>query len=282
MKTLCIINAPRDHAHAERMTRHLAMQIRNGLIKIVDDVATAEIVAVLLSADFILDERAWALSEEAKRRQRAGACRLIPIYVEPLAEPPEHLLTLMALPRHGKPVNGDGDWANIAGELRAIAQRESGVILPVLLGIIALSALVLVGAAAALAHNVIAVAVVGLLVAVGIVFFPLLNGLLAEPAPTVPQHLQQRIEDSQAVCAAPGGVPVEVRRLNAPVDPRARRTGSSGPHRRPERGHMLPATLALVAGLLFGGGAVVSKVPWIKSAIQAAHGHAGRPCGGGR
>lgn len=122
MKTLMIIHAPKDHSHADRMKRHLAMQIRNGLIKIVEEVCSADMVAVLLSADFILDERAWALSEEAKRKQRAGNCRLIPIYVEPLAEAPEHLIMLSALPRSGKPVNGDGDWAAIAGELRKLAQ----------------------------------------------------------------------------------------------------------------------------------------------------------------
>lgn len=121
--TICIISAPEDHIKAATMKRHMTMMVRNNLIAFTEDVNAAHIVCVLLSNDLLNHEKSWADSETAKRRLKAGNCRVIPILVEPMAEFPEHLAMLSALPRHGKPANTDTDWANIAGELRAVAMK---------------------------------------------------------------------------------------------------------------------------------------------------------------
>lgn len=49
MKKLYIIHAGKDADHAETLQAHLALQRRQGLIKFVDDVADADIVACLVS-----------------------------------------------------------------------------------------------------------------------------------------------------------------------------------------------------------------------------------------
>lgn len=120
MKTICVVNAPQDAKAAAQLKKHMTMQYRNGLYQAVDDVAGAQVVVVLMSNDFLVDERAYAMSEQAKRKHAAGACRIIPILVEYMSEIPDHLVMLRALPRSGKPAETDAQWAEIAGDLRAI------------------------------------------------------------------------------------------------------------------------------------------------------------------
>lgn len=125
MKNLMIISSPEDERAAADMRKHLTMSKRNGLIEYVDDVALAQIVCCLLSPSFVCDERAWVLSEQAKRKHAAGNCRLVPIYIEHMSEAPDHLALLTCLPRNGKPAKDDAAWAAIAGELRNLAMVNS-------------------------------------------------------------------------------------------------------------------------------------------------------------
>jgi hypothetical protein len=125
MKRLMILNAPEDHTKAATLKRGLTMMIRNSLISIVEEVSTADIVVVLLSNDMPGHDPTWAKSEEAKRRRAAGSCRVLPILVEPMAELPDHLVMLLTLPRHGKPAKTEQDWADIAGEIRAVAMKDA-------------------------------------------------------------------------------------------------------------------------------------------------------------
>lgn len=124
MKKICILNAPEDHTKASTCKKHMAMLRINGLIEFTDDVASAQIVMVLLSNDILVHDGTMARSEEAKRRFRSGACRLLPVLVEEMAELPDHLATLVALPRHGKPARTDSDWASVAAEVRAICMKD--------------------------------------------------------------------------------------------------------------------------------------------------------------
>jgi hypothetical protein len=124
MKTLCIVNAPKDSGAVEDLKLHLTMSIRNGLIKLVDEVSGADIVAIMMSNRFLVDERAWAMSEEAKRKRNAGNCRVIPILIEHMAEFPDHLAMLQALPRTGKPAKDDAAWASVAQDIRTLAMAE--------------------------------------------------------------------------------------------------------------------------------------------------------------
>lgn len=125
MKRLCIINAPQDSKAADMLKRHLVLSIRSGLFELVDEVEQANIVALMMSNDMLIDERAYAMSEAAKRKYQAAGCRMMPILVEPMAQLPDHLAMLKALPETGKPVRGDEDWANIAGAFRAIAMKDA-------------------------------------------------------------------------------------------------------------------------------------------------------------
>lgn len=122
MKTLHVIHAGEDARHAETLKKHLALQIRQGLIKLVDEVASADIVACLVSNDFNAEERATLLSEEARRRNQAGLCRLIPVFVGHVADVPDHLIRLTPLPRSGRPATTDEHWAQVAAGIRAVAQ----------------------------------------------------------------------------------------------------------------------------------------------------------------
>lgn len=122
-KNLMIISAPEDEKAAADMRKHLIMSKRNGLIEYVDDLTSAQIVCCLLSPSFVANERAWALSEQAKRKHAAGNCRLVPIYVEYMSESPDHLALLLSLPRNGKPAKDDAAWAAVAGELRVAAMQ---------------------------------------------------------------------------------------------------------------------------------------------------------------
>lgn len=122
-KTLCIINAPEDNKAAGMLKRHMVMSIRNGLFRLVDDIVDAQVVIVLMSNDMLVDDRAFGMSEQAKRKRAAGDCHLIPILVEPMAEFPDHLAMLASLPRDGKPARTDEQWASIAAEMRQIGMR---------------------------------------------------------------------------------------------------------------------------------------------------------------
>jgi len=79
----------------------------------------------MMSNDMLLDQRAYAMSESAKRKHASGNCRIVPILVEPMAEIPDHLVMLQFLPRSGKPARTDEQWAEIAGEFRTIAMRDA-------------------------------------------------------------------------------------------------------------------------------------------------------------
>lgn len=122
-KTLCIIHAPQDERAAATLKKHMTMSIRNGLYLLVDDVVDAQVVVVIISNDMVVDDRAFAMSEQAKRKRAAGDCHLVPILVEPMAEFPDHLAMLASLPRDGKPARTDEQWASIAAEMRQIGMR---------------------------------------------------------------------------------------------------------------------------------------------------------------
>lgn len=120
---------------------------------------------------------------------------------------------------------------------------QSGVILTEFLVVLAVTGLLIGGAAAAIAGSVAGLGLVAALALGGIYLWPLFDGLLAPSPPSIPASVRPVREvgpltkaEQQTLCALePGQIPVEVRRLNAPQPPRVRRTGSSGPHRLPRR-----------------------------------------------
>ena len=124
MKNLCIVAAPEDEKSVKLLKRHLIMMIRNGLFSIVEEVGDAQVVVIMMSNDMLADDRAYTMSEQAKRKRATGACHVVPILVESMAEVPDHLVMVQFLPRSGAVALGDKVWAEIAGELRALAMRD--------------------------------------------------------------------------------------------------------------------------------------------------------------
>ena len=124
-KKLCIVAAPQDEKAVAMMKRHMVMMMRNGLFSLVEDIESANVVAIMMSNDMLVDDRAYSMSESAKRKRAAGACHVVPVLVEPMAEVPDHLVMLQFIPRNGNPARTDEQWAEVAGELRALAMKDA-------------------------------------------------------------------------------------------------------------------------------------------------------------
>jgi len=142
--TLFYSYARADLALRDQLATHLALLQREGIIgswydrliepgtvwepQILGRLESAEIILLLVSADFLASEYCWR--EEVSRamaRHQAGTARVIPILLRPAdwATAPFHVL--QALPSDARPVTSwpdrDAAFVDIARGIRQVAQR---------------------------------------------------------------------------------------------------------------------------------------------------------------
>lgn len=135
--------AHEDVAFCVELDKHLAMLKRLKWIqswsdydilagtetqKIIDDhLGTADLVLLLISADFIDSDYCYSAGmQKALARHQAGEAIVIPILVRYVEWEQTPLATLQALPREGLPVtswdNPDEAWTEIAAEIRKVVE----------------------------------------------------------------------------------------------------------------------------------------------------------------
>jgi hypothetical protein len=130
----------KDEELRDELEAHLSLLRRQGIVEewhfrnivagrnFEDDIdknlETADVVLLLVSADFLHSEYCW--NREMKRaleRQSLGEARVIPIIVRPCDWSDAPFAKLEALPRDGKPVtkweNRDEAWTDVAKGLKA-------------------------------------------------------------------------------------------------------------------------------------------------------------------
>jgi TIR domain len=134
-----------DEKFRNRLAKHLAILRRLGVIKewydrdieageewretIDEHVETADIIVLLVSADFIASDYCWDKElARALERHNEGTARVIPIIVQPVDWTGAPFGRLQALPENGKPVtrwsNREEAWTNIAKSIRKVAEAH--------------------------------------------------------------------------------------------------------------------------------------------------------------
>lgn len=88
----------------------------------------ADIILLLLSADFLASDYFWGVEmERALTRHREGSACVIPIIVRPIELTDAPFMHLQCLPSNSKAVVAwdieDEAWANVAHEVRGVAER---------------------------------------------------------------------------------------------------------------------------------------------------------------
>lgn len=143
---LAVLYEPRDEAMCQELIRHLggswdaySLRVwslrdivpgeeRRGAVE--SQIEKADIVLVLVSADFMYWEEKQAYIEQALDRARSGRLRLIPVMLRPCSLGDSPLARLQMLPRDGRPVttwdNRDEAWVQIAEALRKIPDSPNG------------------------------------------------------------------------------------------------------------------------------------------------------------
>ncbi len=116
----------KDEALLDQIKPHLATLKRQGLIQTWDDrqitggsdwaeaiarnLETADIILLLVSADFIASDYCWGIElQRAIERHQSGSARVIPIILRPVDWEDTPFRQLQALPKGGKPVT---EWEN--------------------------------------------------------------------------------------------------------------------------------------------------------------------------
>ncbi len=142
-KRLYISFAEEDSEFATAFAKHLSPLRRSGKIEIVDDgslgagelrlaskieaVHRADVVALLVSVDFMANDEIWNdVLPTAMERQARDRMPIIPILVRPQDLTGSLLQGKVTLPRKGGPVNrprNDAAWTTIVEELRQILDR---------------------------------------------------------------------------------------------------------------------------------------------------------------
>lgn len=117
---LCVLYTPSDHRFFETLRTHITPLLRQGTYHLVEEVAQAKVVALLVSPAMIADDLTYRLSERAASQP---GCRLIPILVRPIANMPSHISEKRPLPFSGKVASGDAEWADVAAGLRQVADQ---------------------------------------------------------------------------------------------------------------------------------------------------------------
>src|SRR2546426_5299820 len=138
--SLFSIYAPEDVSLHEQLERHLSPLKRNGLITLwsVDktlagadrnveferNLNTAQIILLLLSADFLASEHCHDIMMRALQKHKEDNVCVIPILLRPVDWEDSPVSALQALPTKGKPViswrNRDDAYLLIAKEIRKI------------------------------------------------------------------------------------------------------------------------------------------------------------------
>jgi hypothetical protein len=117
---LCVLYTPSDHHFFETLRTHITPLLRQGAYHLVEEVAQAKVVALLVSPAMIADNLTYQLSERAANQP---GCRLIPILVRAVGGMPPHLAPKRPLPFSGKVASGDAEWADVAAGLRQVADQ---------------------------------------------------------------------------------------------------------------------------------------------------------------
>lgn len=133
--------APSDEPLRHRLEAHLSSLRRQGLItewhsghlaagaerheEISRHLAHAELILLLLSADFLVSESCYSVElTQALTRHRSGAARLVPILLSPVDVQDEAISRLTRLPSDGRALTEQLDqekaWAEIAASLRRL------------------------------------------------------------------------------------------------------------------------------------------------------------------
>lgn len=138
--------AHEDEPHREALSTSLSLLVRQGVIRewhdrkieagqewrrrILDELAAADIILLMVSSDFVASEFAWG--EEVTRamaRHEEGTARVIPIIVRPTNWRPAPFGVLQALPKDSKPVtlwrNRDSAWLDVTEGIAAAAEAMS-------------------------------------------------------------------------------------------------------------------------------------------------------------
>ncbi len=137
----------KDEEHLEQLENHLSLLRRQGKIlpwnfrrigagddwrgEIDNHLDSADIILLLISADFIASEYCWDVEmKRALERHRSGEARIIPIIVRDCDWHNAPFGKFQALPRHGKPVTAWQSWdqayADIARGIRKVVDELSG------------------------------------------------------------------------------------------------------------------------------------------------------------
>jgi len=142
--TAFISYAHKDEALLDDLRPHLATLKRQGLIQTWDDrqitggtdwaqaiddnLKTADIILLLISADFINSDYCWSIElEQAIQRHETGSARVIPIILRPVDWEGTPFKKLQAFPKGGKPVtewdNKDRAYVDIAKGIRKVVEE---------------------------------------------------------------------------------------------------------------------------------------------------------------
>lgn len=136
------IYSPEDEKHCKTLDMHLHTARKMGHVtRVYDPVErgdaltevleqrfeAAQILLVLVTVRLFADEDSDARVERALARAAERQARVIPILVDSVDLGSTPLARLAPLPRSGKPISGaanaDAEWAEIAKEIRLIAER---------------------------------------------------------------------------------------------------------------------------------------------------------------
>ncbi|HLG61998.1 MAG TPA: TIR domain-containing protein [Ktedonosporobacter sp.] len=141
-----IVFAEEDRRYKERLEKHLAVQVRSGLIELWDKdrflggrdslkevrkhITSSHIVLLLASSDFTASEECYTQMELAMQQRASGKAVVIPIRVSPYNWPDAPFEGLLALPRDGRPITSrsnpqqDEAWNSVAIDIRKACEAE--------------------------------------------------------------------------------------------------------------------------------------------------------------
>ena len=143
--------APEDEAYREELVRHLELLRRNDVIEVWHDrlisagedreyerrrrLEEADVVLLLVSADYLTSDRTYAEMEAAMARRQLGATRVVALLLRPVSLEGSPVSRLQCLPRDGKPISlwpsRDAAWVDVVQGIRnvidySVTRSDSG------------------------------------------------------------------------------------------------------------------------------------------------------------
>jgi GTPase SAR1 family protein len=132
-----------DKEHRNRLNKHLSPFLRDGSITTWDDsellpgdewdkrirheLATADVVLLLVSSDYLATEYVWKEIAIALERHEQGKAVVVPIIVRPCAWTDAPFARFNALPEKGKPItkwdNPDEAWTTVVEQIQLFAKK---------------------------------------------------------------------------------------------------------------------------------------------------------------